>query len=116
MYGESRAHVWCATDLFPVLIFVVVRAQLRRLGAEIALINDAVKNIHDGELLYQFTTLQVLAHSIHLIYISNCLLPTGLLCAFSSLGTSRTKPTVIFSLLVAFYFSLFYLFQIASIK
>ncbi|XP_041374852.1 alsin-like isoform X2 [Gigantopelta aegis] len=52
-------HVWCLDDLFPIFQFVVVRAQIRHLGAEIHLVNDLMEtHMQYGELGVMATTLQ----------------------------------------------------------
>uniref|UniRef100_A0A3B4GHB0 Alsin-like n=1 Tax=Pundamilia nyererei TaxID=303518 RepID=A0A3B4GHB0_9CICH len=54
--------LWCMDDLFPLFLYVVLRARIRNLGAEISLIEDLMDpNIQHGELGLMFTTLKVRA-------------------------------------------------------
>ncbi len=47
-------------DLFPVFLYVVVRARIRHLGAEIHFIDDLMEeHLQHGELGIMFTTLKV---------------------------------------------------------
>ena len=47
-------------DLFPVFLYVVVRARIQHLGAEIHLIDDLMEeHLEHGELGIMFTTLKV---------------------------------------------------------
>lgn len=47
-------------DLFPIFHYVVIRAQIRHLGAEIHLIQDLMEpHLENGELGIMFTTLHV---------------------------------------------------------
>ena len=58
LLGEG--HVWCMDDLFPIFQFVVVRAKIRHLGAEISMIDDLMeRHMEHGELGIMFTTLKV---------------------------------------------------------
>lgn len=51
-------QVWCMDDLFPIFHYVVIRAQIRHLGAEIHLIQDLMEpHLENGELGIMFTTL-----------------------------------------------------------
>ncbi|XP_056284994.1 alsin-like isoform X1 [Pseudoliparis swirei] len=51
--------VWCMDDLLPLFIYVVLRARIRNLGAEVSLIDDLMDpNIQHGEMGLMFTTLQ----------------------------------------------------------
>ncbi|XP_005747879.1 alsin-like isoform X1 [Pundamilia nyererei] len=51
--------LWCMDDLFPLFLYVVLRARIRNLGAEISLIEDLMDpNIQHGELGLMFTTLK----------------------------------------------------------
>lgn len=51
-------QVWCMDDLFPIFPYVVIRAQIRHLGAEIHLIQDLMEpHLENGELGIMFTTL-----------------------------------------------------------
>ena len=52
-------------DLFPVFLYVVVRARIRHLGAEIHFIDDLMEeHLQHGELGIMFTTLKVYYHLI----------------------------------------------------
>ena len=52
-------------DLFPVFLYVVVRARIRHLGAEIHFIDDLMEeHLQLGELGIMFTTLKVYYHLI----------------------------------------------------
>ena len=59
--GEGEgAHLWCMDDLLPVSQYVVVRARIQHLGAEIHFIDDLMeKHLEFGELSIMFTTLKV---------------------------------------------------------
>ena len=47
-------------DLFPVYLFVVVRARIRHLGAEVHFVDDLMEShLELGELGIMFTTLKV---------------------------------------------------------
>ncbi|KAL6100615.1 als2 [Pungitius sinensis] len=51
--------LWCMDDLLPLFIYVVLRARIRNLGAEVSLIEDLMDpNIQHGEMGLMFTTLQ----------------------------------------------------------
>uniref|UniRef100_A0A667WVS1 Alsin Rho guanine nucleotide exchange factor ALS2 n=1 Tax=Myripristis murdjan TaxID=586833 RepID=A0A667WVS1_9TELE len=52
--------LWCMDDLFPLFLYVVLRARIRNLGAEVSLIEDLMDpNIQHGELGLMLTTLKV---------------------------------------------------------
>ena len=56
--GED--HLWCMDDLFPIFQFVVIRARIQHLGAEIHFIEDLMEShLEYGEYGIMFTTLQV---------------------------------------------------------
>jgi hypothetical protein len=56
-------------DLFPIFQFVVVRAKIRHLGAEIQMIDDLMEShMEHGELGIMFTTLKVKAN-IHRVRV-----------------------------------------------
>ncbi len=56
----SEDYLWSMDDLFPVFLFVVVRARIRHLGAEIHFIDDLMEiHLQHGELGIMFTTLKV---------------------------------------------------------
>ena len=54
---------WCSLDaLFPVFVYVVVRARVQRLGVEIRLMDDLLEEeLKKGELDYMYTNLTVSA-------------------------------------------------------
>ncbi|XP_061189160.1 alsin-like isoform X2 [Saccostrea echinata] len=57
---ESMGDVqmWCMDDLFPIFHYIVIRAQIRHLGAEIHLIQDLMeRHLENGELGIMFTML-----------------------------------------------------------
>nr|KAG5713437.1 hypothetical protein BaRGS_024985 [Batillaria attramentaria] len=52
-------HVWCMDELFPIFQFVVVRAKIRHLGAEISMIDHLMeRHMEHGELGIMFTMLK----------------------------------------------------------
>ena len=64
---ESMGDVqmWCMDDLFPLFHYVVIRAQIRHLGAEINLIQDLMEpHLENGEMGIMFTTLHVSHNSV----------------------------------------------------
>ncbi|XP_034741033.1 alsin-like isoform X3 [Etheostoma cragini] len=51
--------LWCMDDLLPLFLYVVLRARIRNLGAEINLIEDLMDpNVQHGEMGLMFTTLK----------------------------------------------------------
>ncbi|KAK3595359.1 hypothetical protein CHS0354_008782 [Potamilus streckersoni] len=55
----GEGHIWCMDDLFPVFQFVVIRAKIHHLGAEIQFIEDLMEpHLEFGELGLMFTTLK----------------------------------------------------------
>ncbi|KAM4561620.1 alsin-like isoform 1-T2 [Fundulus diaphanus] len=51
--------LWCMDDLFPLFLYVVLRARVRNLGAEVCLIEDLMDpNLQHGEMGLMFTTLK----------------------------------------------------------
>uniref|UniRef100_A0A5S6QIJ1 VPS9 domain-containing protein n=1 Tax=Trichuris muris TaxID=70415 RepID=A0A5S6QIJ1_TRIMR len=57
--SETLACPWTADSLVPVTTYVLVRAQIQRLGAELNFIRDFAPPLNDvGEIQYMFTTLQ----------------------------------------------------------
>ncbi|KAM3608464.1 uncharacterized protein V6R79_026113 [Siganus canaliculatus] len=51
--------LWCMDDLLPLFLYVVLRARIRNLGAEISLIDDLMDpSLQHGELGLMFTTLK----------------------------------------------------------
>ncbi|XP_011487920.1 alsin-like isoform X3 [Oryzias latipes] len=54
-----RDVLWCMDDLLPLFMYVVIRARIRNLKAEVSLIEDLMDpNIQHGEMGLMFTTLQ----------------------------------------------------------
>lgn len=52
-------YLWSMDDLFPLFLYVVLRARIRNLGAEVSLIEDFMEpGLQHGELGLMFTTLQ----------------------------------------------------------
>uniref|UniRef100_A0A914C621 VPS9 domain-containing protein n=1 Tax=Acrobeloides nanus TaxID=290746 RepID=A0A914C621_9BILA len=55
----GRNHIWTSDDLFPAFMYVVVRAQLQHLGAEIRLISDFCPQLNGaGQIELMFTMLR----------------------------------------------------------
>ncbi|XP_063743764.1 alsin-like isoform X3 [Eleginops maclovinus] len=51
--------LWCMDDLLPLFLYVVLRARIRSLGAEVSLIEDLMDpNVQHGEMGLMFTTLK----------------------------------------------------------
>nr|XP_029134559.1 alsin-like isoform X2 [Labrus bergylta] len=51
--------LWCMDDLLPLFLYVVLRARVKNLGAEVSLIDDLMdSNVQHGELGMMFTTLR----------------------------------------------------------
>ncbi|XP_069388473.1 alsin-like isoform X5 [Paralichthys olivaceus] len=51
--------LWCMDDLLPLFLYVVLRARIRNLGAEVNLIEDLMDpNVQHGEMGLMFTTLK----------------------------------------------------------
>ena len=58
-------QTWSMDDLFPCVLYVVYRAQVQRLGAECALVDEAqLAQLMDGETQHMFTTLQAAYYHI----------------------------------------------------
>uniref|UniRef100_A0A3B5M6L8 Alsin Rho guanine nucleotide exchange factor ALS2 a n=1 Tax=Xiphophorus couchianus TaxID=32473 RepID=A0A3B5M6L8_9TELE len=58
--------LWCMDDLFPLFLYVVLRARVRNLGAEVSLIEDLMDpNLQHGEMGLMFTTLKVRKSNNH---------------------------------------------------
>uniref|UniRef100_A0A7E4VHM9 VPS9 domain-containing protein n=1 Tax=Panagrellus redivivus TaxID=6233 RepID=A0A7E4VHM9_PANRE len=56
--SAGPTHMWSGDDLLPAFMYVVVRAQLRNLGAEIRLISDFSPGLRSsGQLSLMFTML-----------------------------------------------------------
>ncbi|CAL1582800.1 unnamed protein product [Knipowitschia caucasica] len=55
----EESFLWCMDDLFPLFLYVVIRARIRNLGAEVSLIEDFMDpNLEHGEMGLMFTTLK----------------------------------------------------------
>ena len=53
-------YMWCMDELIPVFQYVVVRARIQHLGADIHFIEDLMdEHLAKGELGMMFTTLKV---------------------------------------------------------
>uniref|UniRef100_A0A671WNC9 Alsin Rho guanine nucleotide exchange factor ALS2 n=1 Tax=Sparus aurata TaxID=8175 RepID=A0A671WNC9_SPAAU len=51
--------LWCMDDLLPLFLYLVLRARIRNLGAEVNMIEDLMDpNVQHGELGLMFTTLK----------------------------------------------------------
>ena len=69
----KREHRWCMDDLFPVFMYIVVRARIQHLGAEIHFIDDLMEpHLEHGELGLMFTTLKVSPHDHVFVAVSRC--------------------------------------------
>ncbi|XP_059199040.1 alsin-like isoform X2 [Centropristis striata] len=56
---QDGNFLWCMDDLLPLFLYVVLRARIRNLGAEVSLIEDLMDpNIQHGEMGLMFTTLK----------------------------------------------------------
>lgn len=56
---------WNMDDLFPVFLYIVVRARIPELGSELNFITDFMEpNLENGELGIMFTTLKACYHQI----------------------------------------------------
>lgn len=54
-------YIWNMDDLFPVFLYVVVRARILQLGSELDFIENFMEpSLESGELGIMFTTLKVL--------------------------------------------------------
>ncbi|KAM9486533.1 alsin [Clarias gariepinus] len=61
----GQGFLWCMDDLFPVFLYVVVRARIRNLGSEVSLIEDLMDPaLQHGELGLMFTTLKACYYQI----------------------------------------------------
>ena len=61
----GKEHVWSMDDLFPVFQYIVVRARILQLGAEIHMIEDLMdSHLMSGEYGIMFTTLQASYYQI----------------------------------------------------
>ncbi|TRZ00880.1 hypothetical protein DNTS_030251, partial [Danionella cerebrum] len=56
----GQEFLWCMDDLFPIFLYVVLRARIRNLGSEVSLIEDLTEgSIQLGQLGFMLTTLRV---------------------------------------------------------
>ncbi|XP_061548671.1 alsin-like isoform X4 [Phycodurus eques] len=56
---QDGDFLWCMDDLLPLFLYIVLRARIRNLGAEVSLIEDLMDpNVQHGELGLMFTTLK----------------------------------------------------------
>ncbi|XP_060786136.1 alsin isoform X2 [Neoarius graeffei] len=61
----GQGFLWCMDDLFPVFLYVVLRARIRNLGSEVSLIEDLMDPaLQHGELGLMFTTLKACYYQI----------------------------------------------------
>jgi amyotrophic lateral sclerosis 2 protein len=61
----GSSHYWSMDDLFPVFQYIVVRARILQLGAEIHMIEDLMEcSMLNGEYGIMFTTLQASYYQI----------------------------------------------------
>ena len=61
----GKEHIWSMDDLFPVFQYIVVRARILQLGAEIHMIEDLMdSHLMSGEYGIMFTTLQASYYQI----------------------------------------------------
>ncbi|XP_021334529.1 alsin isoform X1 [Danio rerio] len=59
--------LWCMDDLFPIFLYVVLRARIRNLGSEVSLIEDLTdSNLQLGQLGFMLTTLKACYNQIQL--------------------------------------------------
>ncbi|XP_049340539.1 alsin isoform X1 [Astyanax mexicanus] len=57
--------LWCMDDLFPIFLYIVLRARIRNLGSEVSLIEDLMDPaLQHGELGLMFTTLKACYYQI----------------------------------------------------
>ncbi|XP_054642084.1 alsin-like isoform X2 [Dunckerocampus dactyliophorus] len=56
---QDSDFLWCMDDLLPLFLYIVLRARIRNLGAEVSLIEDLMDpNLQHGELGLMLTTLK----------------------------------------------------------
>ncbi|XP_047011887.1 alsin isoform X3 [Ictalurus punctatus] len=61
----GQGFLWCMDDLFPVFLYIVLRARIRNLGSEVSLIEDLMDAaLQHGELGLMFTTLKACYYQI----------------------------------------------------
>ncbi|XP_037136637.1 alsin-like isoform X2 [Syngnathus acus] len=64
---QDTDFLWCMDDLLPLFLYIVLRARIRNLGAEVSLIEDLMDpNLQHGELGLMFTTLKACYMQIQL--------------------------------------------------
>ncbi|XP_077393601.1 alsin-like isoform X4 [Festucalex cinctus] len=64
---QDGDFLWCMDDLLPLFLYIVLRARIRNLGAEVSLIEDLMDpNVQHGELGLMFTTLKACYMQIQL--------------------------------------------------
>ncbi|XP_077435487.1 alsin-like isoform X3 [Vanacampus margaritifer] len=64
---QDGNFLWCMDDLLPLFLYIVLRARIRNLGAEVSLIEDLMDpNVQHGELGLMFTTLKACYMQIQL--------------------------------------------------
>ncbi|XP_077584361.1 alsin-like [Stigmatopora nigra] len=64
---QDGDFLWCMDDLLPLFLYIVLRARIRNLGAEVSLIEDFMDpNVQHGELGLMFTTLKACYMQIQL--------------------------------------------------
>ncbi|XP_051564590.1 alsin isoform X2 [Myxocyprinus asiaticus] len=65
MLGQE--FLWCMDDLFPIFLYVVLRARIRNLGSEVSLIEDLTDcSLQLGQLGFMLTTLKACYNQIQL--------------------------------------------------
>ncbi|KAA0715939.1 Alsin Amyotrophic lateral sclerosis 2 protein -like protein [Triplophysa tibetana] len=63
----GQEFLWCMDDLFPIFLFVVLRARIRNLGSEVCLIEDLTDcSLQLGQLGFMLTTLKACYNQIQL--------------------------------------------------
>ncbi|XP_072541786.1 alsin isoform X2 [Salminus brasiliensis] len=61
----GQDFLWCMDDLFPIFLYIVLRARIRNLGSEVSLIEDLMDPaLQHGELGLMFTTLKACYYQI----------------------------------------------------
>uniref|UniRef100_A0A673I9E5 Alsin-like n=1 Tax=Sinocyclocheilus rhinocerous TaxID=307959 RepID=A0A673I9E5_9TELE len=63
----GQDFLWCMDDLFPIFLYVVLRARIRNLGSEVSLIEDLTDpSLQLGQLGFMLTTLKACYNQIQL--------------------------------------------------
>uniref|UniRef100_A0A672PTJ6 Alsin Rho guanine nucleotide exchange factor ALS2 n=1 Tax=Sinocyclocheilus grahami TaxID=75366 RepID=A0A672PTJ6_SINGR len=63
----GKEFLWCMDDLFPIFLYVVLRARIRNLGSEVSLIEDLTDgSLQLGQLGFMLTTLKACYNQIQL--------------------------------------------------